>query len=159
MRRGTEIALRSLHWLLLGGWVGSWMFFALVLARLAFRVLPSAEVAGQLISPTLATLHWYGAFAGVTLAGLAALLRRGRSLVALPLVLAAVCLVNELGVTPQLAALHDLAFGPGGNVESAAAYRRWHGISMSIFSVVLLGAIGLVVLSTRRETPQTADST
>lgn len=159
MKRAAEVTLRSLHWLLLGGWVGSWMFFALVLARLAFRVLPSPEVAGQLIGPTLATLHWYGAFAGLALAGLAALLRRGRLLVALPLVLAVACLVSELGVTPQLAALRDLAFGPDGNVESAAAYRRWHGISMSIFSAVLLGAIGLVVLSTRRETPQTADST
>lgn len=158
MSRGAEVALRSLHWLLLGGWVGSWMFFALVLARLAFRVLPSAEVAGHLISPALATLHWYGVFAGVALAALAALLRRGRLHVVLPLVLAAACLGNELGITPQLAALRDLAFGPDGNVESAAAYRRFHGISMAIFSAVLLGAIALVVLSTRRETPQTSDS-
>ncbi len=158
MGQGMETTLRSLHWLLLGGWVGSWMFFALVLARVAFQVLPSAEVAGRLISPTLATLHWYGAVAGVALAGLAGLLGRGRLLVVLPLVLAAACLVSELGVTPQLAALRDLAFGPEGNVASAAEYQRFHGISMSIFSAVLLGAIALVVLHTRRETPQTADS-
>jgi len=158
MGRKAEVSLRSLLWLLLGGWVGSWLFFSLVLARLAFRVLPSAEVAGQLIGPALATLHWYGVVAGVALAGLAGLLRRGGLLVVLPLMLAAACLVSELGVTPQLAALRDLAFGPEGNLESAAEYRRYHGISMSIFAAVLLGAIGLVVLHTRRETPQTADS-
>lgn len=151
-------ALRTLHWLLLGGWVGSWCFFALVLARLAFRVLPSAEVAGQLIGPTLATLHWYGVFAGVALAGIAALAGRGKLRVALPLALAAACLVNEFGVTPQLTTLRDLAFGSDGNLESARLYRQWHGVSMSIFSLVLLGAIALVGLTTRNEVAQTPDS-
>ena len=156
---GGEVALRSLLWLLLGGWVGSWAFFALVVARVAFQVLPSAEVAGQLVGPVLVTLHWYGAFAGVALAGLAALLGRGRLLVWLPLVLAAACLVSELAVTPQMAALRDLAFGPQGEVGAAERYRQLHGVSMTIFSLVLLGAVALLVLHTRRDRVQGADST
>jgi hypothetical protein len=152
------VALRSLLWLTLGGWVGSWTLFALVIARLAFRVLPSPEVAGQLVSPVLAVLHGYGAVAGVVLAGLAWVLRRGRLLVALPLVLALACLVSELGVTPRLAELRDLAFGPVGNLDATARYRQLHGLSMAIFSAVLLGAISLVVLHVRHETPQAGDS-
>ena len=52
-------------------------------------------------------------------------------------------------------AIHDLAFGPGGNVEAAAEYRRLHGVSMAIFTTVLLGAIGLVPLHARRDEPET----
>src|SRR5262245_19948503 len=129
--------------------------FALVIARLAFRVLPSPEIAGRLIGPTLDTLHWYGVVAGVALAGLAAALRRGRLLVALPLALAAACLVTQLGVTPRMQAIRDLAFGPAGNVEAALRYRQLHGVSMAIFTGVLLGAIALVVLHVRSEERRT----
>ena len=145
------MALRSALWLTLGGWIGSWAFFALVIARLAFRVLPSPEVAGHLVRPVLNALHWYGAGAGLALAALAVVLRRGRLLVGLPIVLALACLTTQLGVTPRLEAIHDLAFGPDGNVEAAAEYRRLHGLSMAIFTAVLLGAIGLVPLHARRD--------
>jgi hypothetical protein len=155
VRPGAGVALRSVLWLTLGGWVGSWGLFALVIARLAFRVLPSPEVAGRLIAPTLDTLHWYGAIAGVALAVLAVALERGGLLVAMPLALTAGCLASQLGVTPRMEALHDLAFGPTGNADAAAQYRHLHGLSMAIFSAVLTGAIGLVVLHVRREAPQT----
>jgi uncharacterized protein DUF4149 len=154
VRIGHSVALRSTLWLALGGWVGSWALFALVIARLAFRVLPSPEIAGHLVAPTLDVLHWYGVAAGTVLAALALVLRRGRMLVAVPLVLAAACLVSQLGVTPRMEALHDLAFGPAGNIEAATRYRHLHGTSMAIFSAVLSGAIGLVVLHVRREHQQ-----
>jgi hypothetical protein len=154
----ADTTLRSILWLVLSGWVGSWTFFALVIARVAFRVLPSAEVAGALVSPVLATLHLYGVFAGGVLAALALALGRGRVLVGLPLLLAGACLASEFGVTPQMAALRDLAFGPGGNVEAASHYRQLHGLSMAIFSAVLAGAIALLLLHVRRETAQRIDS-
>jgi hypothetical protein len=147
----AAVALRSTLWLTLGGWVGSWGLFAFVIARLAFRVLPSPEIAGHLVRPLLNVLHWYGFGAGLVLAALAVALRRGRPLVILPLGLAAACLVTQLGVTPRLEALRDLAFGPGGNVEAAATYRHLHGLSMAIFSAVLAGTIALVVLHVRSE--------
>jgi hypothetical protein len=154
MERGTSTALRSALWLTLGGWVGSWAFFALVIARLAFRVLPSPEIAGHLVAPVLGILHWYGAVAGLALAAIALALGRGRVLIAVPLVLAIGCLATQLGVTPRMEALHDLAFGPAGNVAAAAEYRHLHGVSMAIFTAVLSGAIALVVLHVRREHPQ-----
>jgi len=146
-----SVALHSALWLALGGWIGSWMLFALVIARVAFRVLPSPEVAGHLIRPVLGVLHWYGVGAGLLLATLARAIRRDRVLVALPLALALACLASQLGVTPQMESLHDLAFGPAGNVQAAAEYRHLHGISMGIFCAVLLGAISLLVLHVRQE--------
>jgi hypothetical protein len=158
VRPSLVTALRTTLWLTLCGWVGSWAFFALVIARVAFRVLPSSEVAGHLVRPLLNVLHWYGAGAGLLVAGLAVALRRGRLLVALPCALALACLVSQLGVTPRMEAVHDLAFGPGGNMEAAALYRQLHGVSMAIFSAVLLGGIGLVVLHVRREQPESEGS-
>ena len=157
--RGRSIALRTALWLTLGGWVGSWALFALVIARLAFRVLPSPEIAGHLVAPLLDILHWYGVVAGFALAAIAFALGRGRVLVAVPLGLAVACLATQLGVTPRMEALHDLAFGPGGNMAAAAEYRRLHGVSMAIFSAVLSGAIALVVLHVRREHPDTGTTT
>ncbi len=158
LSRTGNTALRSALWLVLGGWVGSWACFALVIARLAFRVLPSPEVAGLLIAPVLRELHGYGIFAGFALAALALVLRRGRLLVALPLLLSLACLATQYGVTPRMESLRDLAFGPDGNVEAAATFRQLHGVSMAIFTSVLIGAIAMVVLHVRRETPQTGDS-
>ncbi|MEM7412236.1 MAG: DUF4149 domain-containing protein [Myxococcota bacterium] len=148
------VAARTGLWLALSAWVGSWLCFALVVAPLAFRVLPSAEVAGSLVSPSLALLHVSGAVAAVIVAALGAGLGRGKVAIGLPLVLAALTLASEYGVTPQLADLRNAAFGPDGNVEAAAAYRRLHGISMSLFSVVLLGALFLVGWHARLDTPK-----
>lgn len=159
METGTRA--RSLRFLLgsvLGLWLGSWTCFALLVAPTAFRVLPSTEVAGQLVGPVLATLHLSGALAGALAAALAAALGRGRLAVALPLLLAAATLVSEFGVTPQLTALRELAFGPEGNVEASARYRQLHGLSMAIFCAVLLGVIALGWIHSRDHTSQASDS-
>ncbi|MGH7821338.1 MAG: hypothetical protein ACREQ9_16355, partial [Candidatus Binatia bacterium] len=111
---------------------------------------------GDLIGPVLDVLHWYGVAAGLALAVLAVALRRGPLLVWLPVALATACLASQLGLTPRLEAIRDLAFGPGGNLDAAARYRQLHGLSMAIFSAVLMGAIGLVVLHARRDTPKSA---
>ena len=42
-----QTVLRTSLWLSLGGWVGAWAFFAFVVSRIAFRVLPG-DVAGDL---------------------------------------------------------------------------------------------------------------
>lgn len=147
------VAARSVLWLALGGWVGSWTCFALLVAPVAFRVLPSVDLAGKLVGPVLASLHYAGAVASVVAAAAAAWLRRGRLLVGLPLLLGAGALANEWIVTARIVALRPLAFGPGGSAEAAAAFYRLHQISMVVFGAVLLGAIALVVLHARCDTP------
>ena len=156
-RPAGAVAQRVGLWLCLSAWVGSWLCFALVVAPLAFRVLPSTEVAGTLVSPALAWLHRSGAVAALVVAGLAAALGRGKLAVGLPLLLALLTLVSEFGVTPELAALREGAFGQAGNLEAASAYRRLHGLSMSLFTVVLLGALFLVGWHARLDTPARAE--
>jgi len=140
----TQAALRAAHWLLLGGWLGSWSVFALTVAPTAFRVLPSPEIAGSLVSPVLAALHLYGAAAGLGLALLARPLGRGAALIVAPLLLSALCLFSHFGVSAQIAALGDVAFGPEGSTELAERFGRLHRLSMGIFGAVLLSTLGLV---------------
>lgn len=159
--RGAKVArvvllptlLRGLLWLLLGGWIGSWLVFALVVAPTAFRVLPSTAVAGTLVAPVLDALHLYGATAGPALAALALALRRGALRVALPLSMAAACLYSQFGVSAELAEIRDQVFGPEGNERIAAHFASLHRLSMGIYSAVLLAALALLGLHAVDETP------
>jgi len=138
------VALRVALWLLLGGWIGAWLCFGLVVAPTAFRVLPSMDLAGQLIGPVLDTLHWYGAVAGTLLALLGWTLGRSRSLVLLSLVAAALCAFSQLGITPRIAMLRPLAFGPQGSPEIAARFHQLHQLSVMIFVGVGLSTLILL---------------
>jgi hypothetical protein len=150
---GSELgaaALRAALWLLLGGWVGSWVCFAMLVAPAAFRVLPT-RLAGELVSPVLGGLHLAGAGAGVALALLAGVLRRGRVALALPLLLSALCLASHFGVTPAVAELRAATFGGAGSEEIAARFQRLHSISMLLFGAVLAGTLVLVGLHARAD--------
>lgn len=139
-------ALRSLLWLLLGGWVGAWALFGLVIAPTAFRVLPSAEIAGALVGPVLTALHLYGAVAGAGLALLAAVLRRGRLRVLLPLLMMAACLYSQFGVTAEISEIHAAVFGPEGSEMLAARFNSLHRLSMGIYLSVSAATLWLLVL-------------
>ena len=138
--------LRSLLWLALGGQVGAWLLFGLVLAPTAFRVLPSTELAGTVIGPVLSALHLYGAAAGLGLACLAASMQRGRLRVGLPLVMALACLYSQFGVSAEISEIRNLAFGPEGNADAAARFNQLHQISMAIYVAVGVAALALVAL-------------
>jgi hypothetical protein len=148
-----QTALRTALWLLLGGWVGSWGLFGLVVARVTFQVLPSTELAGKVVAPVLTALHLYGAAAGIALAGLAWLLGRGRLRVALPLLLAAACLYSQFGVSAEIAEIRGGAFGPEGSEALAARWNALHRLSMGIFLAVSLCVLWLVGLHARSDAP------
>lgn len=57
--------LRTLMNLALIVWIGGIVFFAAVLAPTVFRVLPTREMAGNVVNPSLNSLHWMGLVAGV----------------------------------------------------------------------------------------------
>ncbi len=145
-----EICLRSLLWLLLGGWIGSWACFALLAAPTAFRVLPSTELAGRFVGPVVSALHVYGAAAGVLLALLAWRLGRG-GLALLSLAAAALCAYSELRITSQLAAIRPLVFGPDGSPELAARYQYLHRVSVLNFFLVGLSTLALLVAHVRAD--------
>ncbi len=46
-------------------WLGGLIFFAFVLAPAVFSVLPTRQLAGSVVTRTLATLHWMGIVSGV----------------------------------------------------------------------------------------------
>jgi hypothetical protein len=57
--------LRFLMMLSLAIWLGGIIFFAFVLAPTVFSVLPTRNLAGMVVSRSLARLHWIGLFSGV----------------------------------------------------------------------------------------------
>jgi hypothetical protein len=143
--------LRGVLWLLLGGWLGAWTFFAFAVAPTAFRVLPSTEIAGQLVGPLLAALHLYGAAAGIALAGLARALGRSGACLWIPLAMSGSCLVSEFGVTPAIAETRALAFGASGSPEMAARFQLLHQISMAIYTAVGVAGLALVAIHARAD--------
>ena len=52
--------LRYLMVLSLIVWIGGIVFFAAVVTRAAFSVLPTHHLAGNIVNRTLASLHWMG---------------------------------------------------------------------------------------------------
>jgi hypothetical protein len=144
-------ALRTALWLLLGGWVGSWACFGLVVAPAAFQVLPTTELAGQLVGPVLARLHVYGLVAGLALAPLAVALGRGRLLMIAPLVMAGVCAFSHFWVTAEIAAVRPLAFGAGGSVEMATRFGQLHRLSIGLYLAVSAATLVLVLLHARAD--------
>lgn len=146
-----DIALRTGLWLFLGGWVGAWMFFGAVVSRVAFRVLPTTEMAGTLIGPILASLQWYGAVAGIVLMGLTLAMGRGTAMALVPLAMGLACLFSHIFVTGEIEALRDLAFGPDGNTAAAARFNLLHQISVGVFLAVGAASLVLVWLHARAD--------
>jgi hypothetical protein len=57
--------LRALMLLALIVWIGGIIFFSFVLAPTVFTVLPTVELAGNVVSRSLTSLHWMGLVSGV----------------------------------------------------------------------------------------------
>jgi len=57
--------LRFLLLLSLIVWLGGIVFFAAVMAPELFAVLPTRNMAGSVVGPTLSELHWIGLFCGL----------------------------------------------------------------------------------------------
>lgn len=143
LARGT--ALRAGLWLSLGGWIGAWGFFAFVVSRLAFRVLPG-DLAGDVAGALLHSLHLGGAVAGLAVAACGFGLGYRGWAVSLPVVLGLVSLASELFLSPEVAALRPSTLGPANTEASQTRFRVLHGISLGLFMVIHLASI---VLSAR----------
>lgn len=141
MRRITDVLLLACLWCLLGGWIGALLLFSAVVAPTAFRTLPGPEAAGRLVGPVLQSLNLYGAAAGVALGILARMLRRSWVMTAIPLVMSALALLSQLGVTAAIERIRPLAFGPEPDPAALARFGQLHGLA-----VLLFGAVGLLAL-------------
>lgn len=146
--RFVGTALRATLWISLGGWIGALTLFALGLAPIAFTVLPPAE-AGQIVSPILRGLNYYGVAAGLVLAAIAGIDRRGRPLIALPIALAMVCSLSEFWVTAGIAEVREAAFGVDVTARAASQFSSLHQLSRALYAAVTVGAVALAVLHAR----------
>jgi len=138
-------------WLPLGGWLGALVLFAGVVAPAAFRVLPSRELAGDLVGRILPALHGYGIAAGLWLAILGGALRRGRLAILIPCVLAGFCALSQLVLVPRIEALRPEVRSLTASPELRARFVRLHGASVALYGATALGASLLALLHARKD--------
>lgn len=147
----SQSVLRCSLWLALGGWVGAWAFFAFVVSRLAFQVLPG-DVAGDLAGALLAILHFGGAVAAFVAAGAAITLGRRGWLVGLPVLLGLLCLASELFLSPEVAAVRPTTLGAANTAETQDRFRVLHAVSLGLFMAIHAASYALVWGHARRDT-------
>ena len=139
----SQSIFRTTLWLSLGLWVGSWAFFAFVVSRIAFRVLPG-DVAGDLAGSLLSVLHFGGAAAAFLTAGAAWALGRRGWVVLLPVVLALACLFSELWISPEIAMVRPSAIGVASTQQSTERFSPLHRLSLGLFLAIHLASIVLI---------------
>ncbi|HJT54667.1 MAG TPA: DUF4149 domain-containing protein [Candidatus Angelobacter sp.] len=153
--------LRALMLLCLIVWIGGIIFFAFVLAPTVFTVLPSNELAGNVVNPSLKALHWMGVTAGIVFLVCSLLYNRmkhaqSRAFSAshiLVLIMLLFTLTSQLSVIPRMQSLRS-SMGVIDNVSPSDTRRiefnRLHVWSTELESGVLLLGLGVVVLTARR---------
>ena len=137
-------------------WVGSTLFFTLVVAPTLFSSLP-VEAAGAAVSLVFPLYYVVAAICGlvllVSLAWRAQRLARAAAWreVGLVGVLWLCSLYAGLVVQPRAAALKaERNAGGEGAVRAAAEFQRVHRVAMGLNTVVLIGGLVLVVATSRR---------
>ncbi|HLY99895.1 MAG TPA: DUF4149 domain-containing protein [Candidatus Angelobacter sp.] len=155
--------LRTLMLLALVIWVGGIAFFIFVEAPTAFHVLPSTELAGNLVAPTLGALHWIGIVCGLAFLTCSVALSyavnyRLRLLAAANLlVIVMLCLtaVSQFGVTPAMRDLRTQLTSADAPSQMDLQYRfqGLHHWSERLEGGVLLCGLAVVFLTARRGNP------
>ena len=147
--------LRYLMFLSLVVWLGGIIFFAAVVTRTAFSVLPSHHLAGNVVNRSLASLHWMGIVSGIVFLVSSLIYSRLHDGSAHPLswrnlllcAMIVLTLISQLRVSPKMAGLRASM----GNMDNVAAtdparieFNNLHGWSTRLEGGVLL--VGLVVV-------------
>ncbi len=137
-------------------WIGGIIFFAFVLAPTVFSVLPTRELAGNVVNPSLNRLHWMGLISGIVFLICSLLHNRMqyaqfRAFSAthlLIVVMLALTLISKFSITPRMAALRrDL--GVIDNVPASDS-RRVEFNQLHVWSTRTEGGVfflGLVVVA------------
>ena len=160
----------SLVYLVLGLWLGALVFFAAVLAPIAFSQLPplfaapaaGIHAAGMVVGGSLVRLHWIGLFCGLIFLVVSVVARAHyRTIVpqaVLVLVMMLLTAYSQFSIIPRMDTARDSV---GGNVEAVAAnnpgrqiFDRLHQRSVHVEVLVLLCGVGALVATahwSRRE--------
>jgi len=150
--------LRILRLYLLALWAGGEVFFVIV-AAIAFRVLPDAHTAGMVVRSALIALHRIALYGGViyllaTLALIATQRDRHNARVvevALVAVMLALTAYSAFSVIPRM---ETDRLTLGGDVNAASAdnparrdFERLHSFSVDLEGAVLIGSFALLALA------------
>ncbi|HEY4011427.1 MAG TPA: DUF4149 domain-containing protein [Acidobacteriaceae bacterium] len=150
--------LRILRLYPLALWVGGEVFFVVV-AAVAFGVLPDAHMAGMVVRGALIDLHWIGIYGGViyllaTLALMTA--QRGMRVVrvietVLAVVMLMLTLYSQRSVIPRM---EKDRLAVGGDVNAApkdnparVEFDRLHSVSVDLEGAVLIAGLVLLALA------------
>ncbi len=150
--------LRALMLLALIVWIGGIIFFSFVVAPTLFTVLPTAALAGSVVSRCLGALHWIGIVSALVFLACSLLYNRAKSAFLRPLALVNVLvlimlvltLISQFAVTPRMRVLR--AEMQSGAIEDPARteFNRLHQWSTRLEGGVLVLGIVVVFGSARR---------
>ena len=157
-------SFHSLVYLALGLWLGALVFFATVLAPIAFSQLPplfptpaaGIHAAGLIVGGSLVRLHWMGLVCGLIFLAVSVLARAHyRTIIpqgVLVLVMMLLTAYSQFFIIPQMDTARDSV---GGNVAAVAAdnpgrqiFDRLHQRSVHVESLVLLCGIAALFATT-----------
>ena len=155
--------VRFLMLLSLVVWVGGIAFFAFVLAPTVFHpgILPSRQLAGQVVSRSLGILHWIGLTSGLVFLVTSMLdsqvttgftsVFAGRNLLVFAMVV--LTLISMFAISPRMLQLRTdmvfIDFVPEHDARRVE-FNRLHVWSTRLESTVLLLGLGVIFLTARR---------
>jgi uncharacterized membrane protein len=164
-----EKFLRALRLFVMVAWVGGLMFFAFVVAPVAFNRLSSAHQAGLVVGGTLQILHWIGLIGGVLFCIATAILwfraevpARVGFVIAITLT-GIMLLVTAYSQFRILPAMEQDRVQAGGEIETAdislparVDFERLHVLSERLEGFILFCGLGVVlVLARESQWPET----
>ncbi len=153
-------ALRYLMWLSLIVWLGGLIFFAFVLAPTVFSVLPTRQLAGNVVNRSLAALHWMGIVSGFVFLASSMIYSRLAQGDAHPFaarhvllcVMLLLTLVSQFGISPRMATLRASM----GDIDTVAVtdparvqFNALHVWSTRLEGGVLLLGVVVIYLTTK----------
>lgn len=136
-------------------WIGGIIFFAFVLAPTLFTVLPSPQMAGNVVSPTLTKLHCIGLVSGAVFLICSLLYDRIRYarfrlfttanlLIVVMLILTA---ISQFSITPRM---RELRSSNMNSVSAHAEFDSLHAWSSRLEGTVLVLGLVLVIVTARK---------
>lgn len=143
--------------IILSAWLGAALYFSIVVARAAFRVLPTPSLAGALVGQTLPALFVTGVLAGlaaaVLIVGEPAGARTRMWRLACAGGAAVSCAIGQFVIGPRI---DRLRVAMGNTLESLPAsdpmriaFGRLHALSVLALGVSIILAVVVIVLGGR----------
>lgn len=157
----SQQIVAGLEALLLTVWVGAMLFFSFAVAPTVFAVLPTRELAGQVVNSLIAKVEWIGLVCGplLLLSQLFVWPKRESEAKArvLRVILLGLMTLLVLGSRFWVSAkLHALRAQLNGPIDDLAVtdplrvdFNALHGISVSLMGATLLAGIVVIFLSVR----------